>query len=46
MLDAFDHNIALFQMQIKQENDAAKRAVLEDMLVREQAKQKARSRST
>jgi hypothetical protein len=45
MLEAFEHNVAQFQMQIKQESDAAKRAVLEDMLVRERANHKAMSRA-
>jgi hypothetical protein len=45
ILDSFDHNIAQFQMQIKKETDAAKRATLEELLVRERAKHRAMSRS-
>ena len=37
----FDHNIAQFQMQIKKETDAAKRATLEELITRERAKRKA-----
>ena len=41
VLDSYNHNIAQFQMQIQQETDAAKRAALEELLVRENAKRKA-----
>ena len=45
ILDSFDHNIAQFQMQIKKETDAAKRAALEELLEREKIKRKAMTRS-
>ena len=37
---AIEHNIAQFQMQIKQEEDASKRAALEEILALERVKQK------
>ncbi len=45
ILDSYDHNIAQFQMEIKKEPDAAKRAALEELLVQEKAKREAMSRS-
>ena len=36
---AIEHNIAQFQMQIKQEGDASKRAALEELLALERVKQ-------
>ena len=40
VIRAIEHNIAQFQMQIKQEVDASKRAALEYLLARERVKQK------
>jgi hypothetical protein len=37
ILESFEHNIAQFQMQIKKEEDASKRAALEELLVTERA---------
>jgi BON domain-containing protein len=37
---AIEHNIAQFQMQIKLEGDASKRAALEELLALERVKQK------
>ena len=35
-----EHNIAQFQMQIKKEGDASKRAAMEELLARERVKHK------
>ena len=40
ILEACEHNIAQFQRQIEGEADATKRNELEELLVRERAKQK------
>jgi hypothetical protein len=45
LIQATEHNIAQFQMQIKHEVDSAKRAALEALLVDEQAKRKNMLRS-
>ena len=44
ILEAFEHNIAQFQRQIRAETDASKRAVLEELLERERARHNAMSR--
>ena len=45
VIQAIEHNIGQFQMQIKQETDASKRAALEELLALERVKQKKISRS-
>jgi hypothetical protein len=44
IIQAIEHNIAQFQMQIKKEGDASKRAAMEELLARERVKHKNISR--
>jgi aminopeptidase-like protein len=45
VIQAIEHNIVQFEMQIKQEGDASKRAALEKLLALERVKQKKMFRS-
>jgi len=40
IIESFEHNIGQFQMQIKKEGNARKRAALEELLARERVKHK------